>query len=90
MYEAGQGVTFKEFILYLLKSYKSRNDLESPDQHWRLPRSLCYPCQMKYDFIGKMETLIEDSRYIMKKWRIGNEDLFPAEGGRSYSIETKI
>ena len=36
-----------------------------------------------------METLIEDSRYIMKKWRIGNEDLFPAEGGRSYSIETK-
>ena len=35
-----------------------------------------------------MEILIENSRHIMKKLGIDNDDLFPAEGGSSCSIET--
>ena len=58
----------------MLKTYKSQNVFESFDQ---------------YHFIGKMEILIEISPYIMKKLGINKEDLFPAEGGSSCSIETK-
>ena len=30
------------------------------DEHWDSFRSLCDPCQMEYDFIGKIENFSED------------------------------
>ncbi|XP_035387831.1 carbohydrate sulfotransferase 8 isoform X1 [Electrophorus electricus] len=58
----GAGVTFKEFIQYLL-------DVHRPvgmDIHWQLAAQLCSPCLIHYDFIGKFETMEEDANFLLR------------------------
>jgi len=35
------------------------------NEHWRSMSSLCQPCFVGYDFIGKMDSLIEDSNMLL-------------------------
>ncbi|KAG0719006.1 Carbohydrate sulfotransferase 11 [Chionoecetes opilio] len=58
----GHGMHFSEFVSYLIDTKK-----ELFNEHWALVSTLCNPCQVRYDFIGKYETLAEDSRYIMEQ-----------------------
>ncbi|XP_076877689.1 carbohydrate sulfotransferase 8 isoform X2 [Brachyhypopomus gauderio] len=58
----GAGVTFKEFIQYLL-------DVHRPvgmDIHWEPVAQLCSPCLTHYDFIGKFETMEEDANFLLR------------------------
>ncbi|XP_064189877.1 carbohydrate sulfotransferase 9-like isoform X1 [Anguilla rostrata] len=58
---SGSGVTFREFVQYLL-------DPDRPggmDIHWETVNRLCFPCFITYDFIGKFETLEEDANYFL-------------------------
>lgn len=57
---SGHGVRFSEFVSYLIDINK-----ELFNEHWALVSSLCHPCEVKYDLIGKYETLADDSKYIM-------------------------
>ncbi|XP_058485836.1 carbohydrate sulfotransferase 8-like isoform X1 [Solea solea] len=60
--KTGNGVTFKEFIQYLL-------DVHRPigmDIHWNLVDKLCHPCIMNYDFIGKFENMGEESDFLLR------------------------
>ncbi|KAG9348060.1 hypothetical protein JZ751_004085 [Albula glossodonta] len=59
--QSGSGVTFGEFVHYLL-------DAERPvgmDIHWESVSKLCFPCFITYDFIGKFETLEQDANYFL-------------------------
>lgn len=59
--KSGSGVTFREFVRYLL-------DTEQPvgmDIHWESVNKLCSPCLITYDFIGKFETLEQDAKYFL-------------------------
>ncbi|TRY90161.1 hypothetical protein DNTS_033348 [Danionella cerebrum] len=61
--KTGSGVTFREFIHYLL-------DVHRPvgmDIHWEATNQLCRPCHLHYDFIGKVETLEEDANFLLRK-----------------------
>lgn len=58
-------ISFNEFLIYIVKHSKHL------DLHWAPISQICDICQVKYDVIGKMETFIEDSRYILK--HIGSE-----------------
>ncbi|XP_067246756.1 carbohydrate sulfotransferase 8 [Chanodichthys erythropterus] len=61
--KTGSGVTFREFIHYLL-------DVHRPvgmDIHWEATNQLCSPCHLHYDFIGKVETLEEDANFLLRK-----------------------
>uniref|UniRef100_A0A8D0BZR3 Carbohydrate sulfotransferase n=1 Tax=Salvator merianae TaxID=96440 RepID=A0A8D0BZR3_SALMN len=60
--KTGSGVTFKEFIQYLLDSHRP----VGMDTHWEQISRLCYPCAINYDFIGKFETLEEDANHFLK------------------------
>ncbi|XP_072034453.1 uncharacterized protein [Amphiura filiformis] len=58
-------VTFQEFMRYVSDS---RNKLNEPaEEHWREIDRLCSPCTIHYDVIAKMETLQNDTHFILKR-----------------------
>ena len=61
----GEGVKFKEFVKFLLDPKVHRN--ENYNEHWASYMSLCQPCVINYDIIGKYETLKEDSEVILNQ-----------------------
>ncbi|XP_057203652.1 carbohydrate sulfotransferase 8 isoform X2 [Triplophysa rosa] len=72
--KTGSGVTFREFIHYLL-------DVHRPvgmDIHWEPVNQLCSPCHLHYDFIGKVESLAEEASFILQKIGAPDNLTFPA------------
>ena len=58
--ECGQDISFKEFISFIVsESYRER--------HFTPQYEHCRPCEMKFDFIGKMENFEVDASYILRK-----------------------
>lgn len=39
---------------------------------------LCHPCQVKYDFIGKLETLETDAEHLLKLLKVDHLIRFPS------------
>ena len=57
------GLSFQEFIRYV---GNFNNDLKRQGEaHWREIYRLCSPCDIHYDFIGKLETMNVDGKYIL-------------------------
>ncbi|OWK61914.1 Carbohydrate sulfotransferase 12, partial [Lonchura striata] len=72
---AGLRVSFSDFIQYLLDP---RTEKMAPfNEHWRQVYRLCHPCQIDYDFIGKLETLDEDAAYLLQLLKVDRLLRFP-------------
>ncbi|XP_049574732.1 carbohydrate sulfotransferase 8 isoform X1 [Syngnathus scovelli] len=59
---SGNGVTFQEFVQYLL-------DVHRPvgiDIHWEPTNQVCNPCLIDYDFIGKFENMEEEADLLLR------------------------
>uniref|UniRef100_UPI0037E896BB carbohydrate sulfotransferase 8-like n=1 Tax=Semicossyphus pulcher TaxID=241346 RepID=UPI0037E896BB len=59
---SGAGVTFREFVQYLL-------DVRRPvgmDIHWERVSQLCHPCLLRYHFIGKFESLESEANVLLR------------------------
>ncbi|XP_028825042.1 carbohydrate sulfotransferase 12 [Denticeps clupeoides] len=75
-FAAGIKPTFSNFIRYLLDP---KTESEAPfNEHWRQMYRLCHPCQINYDFVGKLETLDEDAEHLLRVLRVDNVVQFPA------------
>ncbi|KAJ8048216.1 Carbohydrate sulfotransferase 11 [Holothuria leucospilota] len=57
----GENITFAEFVEYLTDQRERPNF----DRHWKEMYKLCSPCNVKYDFIGKLENLEEEANYVL-------------------------
>ena len=79
-YDAGKGVTFNEFVNYVLKT-----NMNILDEHWRGIYSLCNVCGVKYDFIADMSTLYDDSDQILKLIGWYDRVQFPRSSKDSYA-----
>ncbi|XP_035645922.1 carbohydrate sulfotransferase 8-like [Oncorhynchus keta] len=69
----GAGVTFREFVQYLL-------DVRRPvgmDIHWTPVSQLCSPCLLHYDFIGKFESLKEEANFLLRSIGAPSNLTFP-------------
>lgn len=86
-YFSGMGVIFKEFILFVITTYKEKS-VTNVNEHWRPVTSICYPCHVHYNFIGHQETLNEDFIKVMKTINIKDTKMFP-EANTKYEIKLK-
>ncbi|XP_004629595.1 carbohydrate sulfotransferase 13 isoform X2 [Octodon degus] len=59
----GHDVRFAEFLSYLLDP-RTRRD-EPFNEHWERAHALCHPCRLRYDVVGKFETLAEDAAFVL-------------------------
>nr|XP_020471455.1 carbohydrate sulfotransferase 8-like [Monopterus albus]XP_020471456.1 carbohydrate sulfotransferase 8-like [Monopterus albus] len=69
----GAGVTFREFVRYLL-------DVNRPvgmDIHWEPVSQLCSPCLLGYNFIGKFENLEEEANFLLQSVSAPQNLTFP-------------
>ncbi|XP_033122164.1 carbohydrate sulfotransferase 11-like [Anneissia japonica] len=66
--------TFGEFIKMIVSKDNYISNI-----HWRNMLSVCYPCDIDYDVIGRFEDIENDSNYILN--RVGADLKFPASTG---------
>ncbi len=57
-------VTFEEFVRYIIWRVKQPGLMET---HWERYYKLCHMCTVDYNFIGKMETLVDDIAYVLRE-----------------------
>ena len=79
----GEGVSFTEFVKFILSSPP-----ENADRHWRRYDFLCHPCLIYYDYIGKFENLVPESIAFLKLLEVDNKVQFPKNKTSNYSVST--
>jgi len=84
--KAGRNVTFSEFVKYVI--YCSENHIKL-DEHWEVMNKLCSPCSIKYNYIGKMTSLVEDAQQVLKELGVDNDVEFPANSKDKYKTNIK-
>uniref|UniRef100_G3PWV7 Carbohydrate sulfotransferase n=1 Tax=Gasterosteus aculeatus aculeatus TaxID=481459 RepID=G3PWV7_GASAC len=75
-FAAGIKPTFQQFITYLLDPETESETVFN--EHWRQVYRLCHPCQVKYDFIGRLETLETDAERLLKLLEVDRLLRFPS------------
>lgn len=60
-------LTFAEYIKYLTDP-----DRMHLNEHWNYYHKLCYPCSIQYDFVGHMEDIDIDMKYVLHRLSITN------------------
>ncbi|XP_033479284.2 carbohydrate sulfotransferase 12-like [Epinephelus lanceolatus] len=75
-FAAGIKPTFQQFITYLLDPETERESIFN--EHWRQVYRLCHPCQVKYDFVGRLETLETDAEHLLKLLEVDHLVRFPS------------
>ncbi|XP_060572196.1 carbohydrate sulfotransferase 11-like isoform X2 [Ruditapes philippinarum] len=68
----GFDVTFPEFIKYILYLHESGLGING---HFRPMLSLCDPCSIYFQYFVKLETLSDDARFLITKWRNDFDDV---------------
>uniref|UniRef100_A0A8C3WW72 Carbohydrate sulfotransferase n=1 Tax=Catagonus wagneri TaxID=51154 RepID=A0A8C3WW72_9CETA len=74
-FSAGLRVSFANFIQYLLDPHTEK--LAPFNEHWRQVHRLCHPCQIDYDFVGKLETLDQDAAQLLRLLKVDERLHFP-------------
>ena len=87
--KAGKNVTFQEFLKFVIHVYDMKGSGAKFDEHWQIVHTLCTPCSMKYDYIGKMETLVEDANQVLKDIGVYDRVQFPANATDKYKSDIR-
>ena len=67
---ANSGVNSSCIAFDRLVKYITLSDPVEYDEHWSLYDDVCSPCSIKYDYIGKVETMATDAPHIIRRLNI--------------------
>jgi len=84
-YRRGKGVTFREFVRFVIRRHTKVGN-RGLNEHWRDVYTLCNVCSMKYDFIGDMTTLLPDSDAILAQLGWSEKVKFPHKAIDEYKV----
>ena len=71
----GTDVRFEEFIKFIIDEVTIHKSVLTAN--WRPYHKLCYPCHIKWDYIGKLETLYQDAKHIFDQTHFNADFQFP-------------
>ena len=71
--KCGHDVTFEEFVKYFVFS---QSTYDKRDAHFVPNFEHCRPCELDYEYIGKLETFEEDTHYLLKKLQLDKQIKF--------------
>lgn len=54
------------------------------DEHFQPTFNLCRPCEVRYNYYGKFDTLVEDTHVLMKK--VGRDGHIPGRSGHTNQV----
>jgi len=80
-----RSISFNEFVTFVIHCVDHGIKL---DVHWERMTLLCRPCAVKYDFIGKMDTLIDDSNAVLDELGVKKTVRFTTSGNE-YKVNVK-
>lgn len=69
--------SFGEFLRHVVDKNPT-SPIIPKNEHWENYWSLCYPCDIDYDYILKLETIEEDSSWLFKKLGFDNKLVYPS------------
>uniref|UniRef100_T1IJL8 Carbohydrate sulfotransferase n=1 Tax=Strigamia maritima TaxID=126957 RepID=T1IJL8_STRMM len=72
--QRGNDVTFSEFVQYLTDPQTHGTPL---NEHWMPVFDLCHPCHIKYDVVGKFESLDKDADAVLRQIKTDKIMTFP-------------
>ncbi|XP_014674110.1 PREDICTED: carbohydrate sulfotransferase 11-like [Priapulus caudatus] len=75
----GESVSFEQFLTFVVESRRLRLD-----NHWARMVDLCNPCLINYDFVGKYETLRDDSAALLRRTGLTQSLDFPTRTASRY------
>lgn len=70
----GENITWHEWVQYLTDP-KERSGF---DDHWQEIYQMCSPCKIRYDYIGKLESVADDAKYMLTTLELDDKVSYPA------------
>ncbi|CAH1776906.1 unnamed protein product [Owenia fusiformis] len=69
--ECGHDVTFDEFLAHSFSTIEQQY-INAGNGHWVTIQQLCNPCDINYDYIGRMESMQQDTKAILEKANVSH------------------
>lgn len=64
----GSDLTFEEYVRAIVQAHQKPFEIGRTDCHDSSFMGSCHPCEVQYDFIGKMENFTADSYFLYEKF----------------------
>lgn len=81
----GRDVTFSEFVKFRIEYEHGKED---KDNHFTTITEHCRPCDVRYKYVGKMETFFDDIKFILERFNISHLHKFIPHMRNEYLIDS--
>ncbi|XP_054751002.2 carbohydrate sulfotransferase 11-like [Lytechinus pictus] len=70
----GENITWTEFVKFLTQPKRPFFD-----DHWEEMFKICAPCKIKYDYVGNLETVVDDAKYMLTDLQLDSFVDYPSK-----------